>query len=409
MSSMEKLFDVYLSNSLQLSAIILLMMALSPLMARRYSAKCRYYLWIIIFAALIIPVREKITLTLPKVFQSILPQSINTTTSGTVAITGTINIWDWHQYAGLLWAIGVFCFLGWHLLQHLRFLAAVRRWSDDIKDSAILKQFILTKSELGIRNHIAIKSCACIKTPMGIGLFHPVVLLPQIDFSQDELPLILKHELVHYKRRDLWYKVLIMIVSALHWFNPIVYFMVRSVLNLCEISCDEEVLRGFDAKGRVQYGEAIIGIVRSGSGYKTVLSTNFYSGIQGMKKRIYTMMDMSRKQFSFALFIAVLMIAICGTTSFTLSPIQTERILQNSSKIAIAAAGQGQTSPGASSVQPSSTSDTEQNNQEKQISHNNGLLSDKLICVKEGIPVEQFKEQIYYSRMPRLVAGGVQP
>jgi beta-lactamase regulating signal transducer with metallopeptidase domain len=266
---MEKIFVAYLQNSLELSAIALLLLAFSSLLERRYSAKCRYYLWAVIFIALLLPIRAKITLTLPEIFQSIIPQSINAAASGTTAIADTVKVWDWNQCACLLLAAGVLCFLVWHLFQHLRFLSAVKRWSEDIKDSAILKQFILTKAELGIRDRITIKSCACIKTPMVIGLLHPVVLLPQIDFSRDELPLILKHELVHYKRKDLWYKVLMLIASAIHWFNPVVHIMVRSVLTLCEISCDEEVLRKFDAKGRAQYGEAIIGVIRNRSAYHT--------------------------------------------------------------------------------------------------------------------------------------------
>ena len=363
--------------------------------------------------ALILPVRAKITLTLPEVFLPILPRSIDAAASGTVDIADTVKTWDWHQYAGLLWAAGVLCFLGWHLFQHLRFLSAVRRWSEDIKDSAILKQFILTKAELGIRDRITIKSCACIKTPMMIGLLHPVVLLPQIDFSQDELPLILKHELVHYKRKDLWYKVLTMIASAIHWFNPVVHIMVGSALTLCEISCDEEVLRGHDAKGRAQYGEAIIGVIRSGSAYHTALSTNFYSGTQGMKKRIYAMMDMTKKRFSPVFFIAVFMITICGTTAFALSSAQAEGISQISSKIATVTADQNQTSSKVSSVQSSSASGTEQNNQGKQSTNDNGLLSNEsepvLIPVQEGTPAEQSQGQTYDPDILQLIAGSVQP
>lgn len=277
---MEKLFVVYLQNSLELSTIALLLLAFLPLLERRYSAKCRYYLWAVIVVALLVPVRAKIILTLPEVFQPILPQRVNAVMSG-ATIADTVKAWDWHLYAGWVWVAGVFCFLGWHLYQHLRFLSAIRRWSEDIKESAILEQFILTKAELGIQDRINIKSCACIKTPMVIGLFHSVVLLPKVNFPKDELPLILKHELVHYKRKDLWYKVLMMTASAIHWFNPVVHIMVRSVLTLCEISCDEEVLQGRDAKKRAQYGEAIIGVVRNGSTYHTALSTNFTAVLRG--------------------------------------------------------------------------------------------------------------------------------
>lgn len=403
---MGKIFDIYLSNSLQLSVIALLMLAFSSLIARRYSAKCRYYLWVIIFVALILPVRAKITLTLPEVFHPNLPQSINAATSGTAAIADTVKVWDYYQYAVLLWVAGVLCFLGWHLFQHLHFLSAVRRWSEDIESADVLEQFNLTKVELRIRDRITIKSCACIKTPMVIGLLHPVVLLPQINFSRDELPLILKHELVHYKRKDLWYKVLMMIALAIHWFNPVVHIMARSVLTLCEISCDEEVLRKSGAKGRAQYGEAIIGVIRNGNAYHTALSTNFYSGAQGMKKRIYAMMDMSRKRFSPSLFIVVFMITICGTTAFALSSAKEEGISQNASKITTVTAGQSQTSPETSSSQPSSTSDTEQS------AHDNGTLLNEsepvLILMQESTPTESSQEQTYDLYIPRLVAGSVQ-
>ena len=371
---MGELFSVYLQNSLQLSVIALLMLAFSPLLAHRYSAKCRYYLWAVIFVALILPVRTKITVSLPEVFQAVLPQSMAATASGTAVIADTVKTWDWHQHAGLLWAVGVLCFLGWHLFQHFRFLSAIRRWSEKTEDACVLKQFALTKAELKIREHIAIKSCACIKTPMVVGLLRPVVLLPQYGFSPDELSLILKHELVHYKRKDLWYKVLIMIASAIHWFNPVVHLMTKSVMSLCEISCDEEVLRKFDAKGRARYGEAIIGVARNRSAYKTPLSTNFYSGTQGMKKRIYAMMDMSRKRFSPVLFVVVFMIAICGTTAFGLSPAQTDGISRNFNKAMTATAGPNQVDSKDSSFPTSSGSDGEQSNPGKLSSNGNILL-----------------------------------
>lgn len=168
------------------------------------------------------------------------------------------------------------------------------------------------------------KSCACIKTPMLVGLLRPMVLIPQSSFHPDELPLILKHELVHYKRRDLWYKVLMVLVVSIHWFNPMIYLMVKSALNLCEISCDEEVLKEIDAKGRAEYGEAVIGVIRNGNACQTLFSMNFYSGRKGIKQRIYAMMDMTAKRSSPVLFFVILMITLCGATTFVLTPAQAK-------------------------------------------------------------------------------------
>lgn len=317
---MEELCSIYLSNSFQISIVSLLMLFFSIFISHKYSAKCRYYLWSIIFVAFILPFRAQIAIPIPERFGSILPQNIDTTTQGTTIIANTVQPSQWHSFLLPLWLCGVIVFLGWHLLQHLRFLSAVHRWSEEITDEIILEQFMLVKEELGIQDDATIKSCSCIKTPMLIGLLHPVVLLPQIHLSLDELPLILKHELVHYKRKDLCYKLLLILALSIHWFNPLVHFLVKWTLNLCEISCDEEVLQDRDTKQRMQYGESILGIIRSGHSYHTTLSTNFYSGKNEMKKRINAIMDMEKKHFSPTLFAIVILLTSVAITAFALAP-----------------------------------------------------------------------------------------
>lgn len=315
--------EAYLRNSLDLSVIALLIMALSPMLSRRYTAKCRYYLWVVVFAALLFPVRPQINVALPEFLRPLLPSGTGVPVSGTVHLPAATNTRDWLQYAALLWGLGTICCLGRHAFQHLRFLSSVRRWSEDVEAAAVLELFTRMKGELGIQGNISLKSCACIKTPMLVGLLRPVLLLPQSGFHQDELPLILKHELIHHKRRDLWYKSLMLLALAIHWFNPVIYLVVKSALNLCEISCDEEVLKEIDAKGRARYGQAILGLIRKG-GCQTVFSTNFHSGPKGTKQRIYAMMDMTRKRFSPVLFLMLLTITLCGTATFALSPAQAE-------------------------------------------------------------------------------------
>ncbi len=335
---MQGLFISYLRNSFSLSVIALLIMAFSPLLSRRYTAKCRYYLWAVVFVALLLPIRPQISVVLPEALRSTLPSNItdggatlspsaNIPIFGTMYVPNAAKTQDWMQYAEVLWAIGVICFLAWHTFQHVRFLSSVKRWSENIEDTAMLELFTHTKSKLGLQDRIMIKSCACIKTPMLVGLLRPTVLIPQSSFLQDELSLILKHELIHYKRKDLRNKALMMLALSVHWFNPVVYLTVKSALNLCEISCDEEVLKEMDAKSRARYGESIIGVIRSGSACQTAFSTNFYSGTKGMKRRIYAMMDMTAKRFSPVLYFVVLLVTFFSTTTFALSSAQAADIV----------------------------------------------------------------------------------
>ena len=330
---MRELFLIYFQNSLQLSAIVLLMLLISPALGRRYSAKCCYYVWAAVFVALILPIRGNIKLNLPSFLQAVIPQNQGQVVPG-AAVASAVAGWGWFQYAQLCWAVGAIAFIIWHLVSHLRFLSAVRRWSEAVRDPELLQVFEYTKARLHIKKEVPMKRCACIKTPMVVGLVRPVVLLPPAAFSLDEVRLILKHELVHIKRKDLWYKVVMLLALALHWFNPFIHFATKETLNLCEISCDEEVLKGFGAKARAQYGESIIGTIRNRNVYKTALSTNFYSGAKGMKKRIYAMMDMRKKRFSPVLFLVVFAITMCGTTAFALTPVpaaaDTSKHLQQS-------------------------------------------------------------------------------
>ena len=53
-----------------------------------------------------------------------------------------------------------------------------------------------------------VATCEKVLSPMLIGFIRPIVILPKIAYSDEEIKVILKHALTHYKRHDLWYKLL---------------------------------------------------------------------------------------------------------------------------------------------------------------------------------------------------------
>jgi hypothetical protein len=170
------------------------------------------------------------------------------------------------------------------------------RWSEAASDAHTLRLFDSVMYEMGISKPVGLYVCSCVSTPMLVGLARPRILLSALDFDDDELSYILRHELVHFKRRDLYYKCLTLAVSTLHWFNPIIYLAARAIDSLCEISCDAEVVKGMDGCRRLRYTETIINVVRYKSRFKTALSTNFYGGMKSMKQRITSIMDISKKR-----------------------------------------------------------------------------------------------------------------
>jgi len=76
------------------------------------------------------------------------------------------------------------------------------------------------------------------------GFVKPIFLLPYVEYSEADLELIMKHELIHYKHKDIWNKLVMVVANAVHWFNPLVYVMrYRSNADI-EMACDSELVEG---------------------------------------------------------------------------------------------------------------------------------------------------------------------
>jgi hypothetical protein len=73
----------------------------------------------------------------------------------------------------------------------------------------------------------------------------------------DSVRLIIKHELAHYARRDHWTNSFAMIIGALFWWNPVVWWARRELRVLQESCCDVMVLAD-DTSQRHRYAEAIL-------------------------------------------------------------------------------------------------------------------------------------------------------
>src|SRR5699024_3215830 len=84
---------------------------------------------------------------------------------------------------------------------------------------------------------------AGLSTPLLAGLFRPRLYLPAKGYTAEELRLIFHHELSHYVRRDLWYKMLLRLCAVIYWFNPFLFLMLKEAENDVENLCDAGVVR----------------------------------------------------------------------------------------------------------------------------------------------------------------------
>ena len=315
---MQVFLATLLRCSAAMSVISIVYMATMPLLSKRYSAKWLYYIWLVVVIGWVFPFRPHFDTNLFP-FQMPKLQMIQTAYSGvnepltviTNHTSAALSIPLWWVIASI-WVLGVVGMIAYNAWRHGQFLKTVNRWSEDITDPWTINVLDTLRTEMKIGRHISLKFCPGIASPMMIGFFRPVILLPSIKIASDELTLILKHEFVHLKRHDLWYKALVLLTTAVHWFNPVVHIMAKAIAVQCEISCDELLLKETSLQQRRQYGETLIGVVRNSGKFQTALSTDFYRAGKGIQTRIFYIMDTTKKKAGITI-LCVALIAIMGS------------------------------------------------------------------------------------------------
>ncbi len=76
---------------------------------------------------------------------------------------------------------------------------------------------------------------------MTFGIFRPIILCGR-NLESLEAELLIRHEMVHIKRWDVLWKILMQLVTFLHWWNPIMWALYRDFERVSEWACDETVM-----------------------------------------------------------------------------------------------------------------------------------------------------------------------
>jgi beta-lactamase regulating signal transducer with metallopeptidase domain/DNA uptake protein ComE-like DNA-binding protein len=117
---------------------------------------------------------------------------------------------------------------------------------------------------VGIRTAVHGSETAAVDAPALYGIRRPRLLFPPgfaAQLDDEHLRLVIRHELVHWRRRDLLAQALMQTAVVLHWYNPFAWIAARLARVDCELACDAAVLRRENAEGRIAYGSALLRVV----------------------------------------------------------------------------------------------------------------------------------------------------
>lgn len=111
-------------------------------------------------------------------------------------------------------------------------------------------RFALPEDGPAFLGRIRLKRSDAVSAPLVYGFFRPVILLP-LEFPKKDSPeyeQVLYHELTHVRSGDLWFKLGMLLVTCVHWFNPLVWLMLHLSTQDLEIRCDARVIRKLGKK-----------------------------------------------------------------------------------------------------------------------------------------------------------------
>lgn len=323
---METFLLNLLKTSLLGSLAILAMLVLKPLWRERYRAKTRCWLWLALAAFLLLPV----DFSVKNAPVQAAPPKDYTLFVGTdkTAIQSTDNLFgDMAERSGQSpaqvrdtiiqrpvtnpaqkttryipvttilfygYLAGAAAFLLYQGVSYALFRRTVRRWKRDVSRADYAAMLSDTARDLGVSAPEMIV-CEAISTPAVTGLLRPRLLLPHERYDVQELRYILRHELCHLKRRDMLLKLVLLAANAMHWFNPVVYLMLRQADEDIELACDSAATDGLELPERAAYSRTLLAAVQSS--VRALPATTCFGGtVERLKRRITNVLGAQKKR-----------------------------------------------------------------------------------------------------------------
>ena len=323
---METFLLNLLKTSLLGSLAILAMLVLKPLWRERYRAKTRCWLWLAMAAFLLLPVdfsvknapvqaappkdytlfvgtdkttiqstdnlfgdmAEKSGQSPAQVRDTIIQRPVTNPEQKTTRYIPVTTILFYGYLAGAA------AFLLYQGVSYALFRRTVRRWKRDVARADYASLLSDTARDLGVSAPEMIV-CEAISTPAVTGLLRPRLLLPHERYDVQELRYILRHELCHLKRRDMLLKLVLLAANAMHWFNPVVYLMLRQADEDIELACDSAATDGLELPERAAYSRTLLAAVQSS--VRALPATTCFGGtVERLKRRITNVLGAQKKR-----------------------------------------------------------------------------------------------------------------
>lgn len=243
-----------LESAADLSLYFLLLLPALPLLRRRFSARLCATLWLVPtfigacmngllnfrrVPSLVIPLREELLAAL-----------------------------------GWVWLAGFLLVFGGRVMGDRRFRGQLLSGAYSEEDPQVLAVWQEVLLAMDLPWEVRLLRVPAARSPLSLreGRKRYATVLPERDYTEEELRFLFSHELHHLQRRDIDTKIFLAFCQGLCWFNPLVWLAAAKGSDDLELSCDEVVLAGQDERQRRDYARLLLQSAAEGRGFTTCLS-----------------------------------------------------------------------------------------------------------------------------------------
>lgn len=220
---------------------------------------------------------------------------------------------------GILWLLGALTAFLLKLVRYQRMLKRTKVFCRPVADGDTVVTANVVALRMNLRKNIAVYESPKISGPVTMGLFNPFVVLPIEERKVGESALILHHEMLHIKRKDLWYKWFWQLILCVHWFNPVLYKAQKIFSEDCELSCDEQILKHLSDTGKKAYGNILLDTAQKNLDFgETIFLTTLLEEKKALKERLKGIIEYKKQSglkicASLCAMVLLTSLSACGT------------------------------------------------------------------------------------------------
>lgn len=234
-------------------------------------------------------------------------------------VIGRVSFSSWTSYGNhwifililILWMAGAFVKGIIPYLRERGLLKRLKNTGGGAIDSKLVKDVRRLEREMGIRKPVEILEHALLSHPFITGCFRSRLYFPEMPLDEKERELMVRHELVHCRRRDSLYRRILFFLCSLYWFNPFMGLFAHYFVETSEMACDEEVLQSCSSRERKRYAELLVSFNQGESFLRQAVALTGHSE-SGLERRLKNMLKKENKRNKWiAMVMTVVVVSAC--------------------------------------------------------------------------------------------------